>query len=152
MPTFEIVELDAQAAAVVRGKVPMDELPDFFGRAFGAVMGLLQAQSVSPTGPAFGFYPSMPGDVVEVCAGFPVAVRLEPAGEVEPMELPAGRAVTTTHVGPYDTLEQTYHELLAWMAEQGLTPAKAMWESYLSDPGLEPPEEWRTEIVWPIDD
>jgi len=152
MSTFEIVGLDAQPAVVVRGRVPMNELPDFFGRAFGAVMESMQAQGVSPTGPPFGFYPSAPTDVVDVRAGFPVAAPLEPSGEVEVMELPGGRAVTTTHVGPYDTLEQTYNELLAWMAGQGVKPATAMWESYLSDPAVEPPEQWRTEIVWPIDE
>ncbi len=152
MSACEIVELTAQPAVVVRGEVPMDELPGFFGSAFGTVMEFLQEQGVSPTGPPFGFYPSTPDDVVEVRAGFPVAAPLEPSGKVEALELPSGRAVTTTHVGPYDALEQTYQALLAWMAGQGVRPAIAMWESYLSDPALEPPERWRTKIVWPIDE
>lgn len=152
MLTCEIVSLDTQPAAVVRGRLPMDELPDFFGRAFGAVIETLTAQGVSPSGPPFGFYPSPPGEVVEVQAGFPIAAPLEPTGEVEVIELPGGRAVTTMHVGPYDALDHTYHELMAWMTSQAVTPATAMWESYLSDPGLEPPDQWRTEIVWPIAD
>ncbi len=150
MLTCQIVALTAQPAVVVRGKVPMGELTDFFGRAFGTTMEFLQKQGVGPSGPPFGFYPSAPGDTVEVCAGFPVAMPLEPSGEVEMMELPGGRAATATHVGPYDTLEQTYHALTAWMADEGVAPATAMWESYVSDPALEPPEHWRTEIVWPI--
>ncbi len=146
----EIVELGPQPAAVVHGTVPVQEMPEFFGQAFGSVMAFLGAQGASPVGPPFGFYPSPPGEVIEVYAGFPVAAPLPSAGEVEMMELPGGRAATATHVGPYDTLEQTYHDLLAWMTDQGVKPAPAMWESYLSDPGLEPPEQWRTNIIWPI--
>jgi len=68
------------------------------------------------------------------------------------MVLPGGRAVSAIHVGPFDTLEQTYTELMAWMAEQRLQPAEHMWEIYLSDPATEPdPSTWRTQIVWPVD-
>ncbi len=150
MLAVEIVRLAPQPAVVVRGRVPMGELTGFFGRAFGATMEFLQKQGAGPIGPPFGFYPSAPGEMVEVHAGFPVAAPLEPSGDVEMMELPGGRAVTATHIGPYDTLEQTYHELQAWMADQGVVPRVAMWESYLSDPALEPPEQWRTEIFWPL--
>jgi effector-binding domain-containing protein len=66
------------------------------------------------------------------------------------MVLPGGRAVTVEHVGPYDTLERTYGELEAWVRDHGLTPAGAMWESYLSDPDDEPPERWRTLVTQPL--
>jgi effector-binding domain-containing protein len=68
------------------------------------------------------------------------------------MELPGRRAVTTVHVGPYDSMHKTYAEVHAWMATQGLTPADHMWEVYLSDPSAEPDSStWRTQIVWPVD-
>jgi effector-binding domain-containing protein len=70
---------------------------------------------------------------------------------VEPFELPGGRVVTGTHVGPYEALAQTYEQLVAWAGAEGLTLAEGMWESYLSDPGAEPdPSTWRTLIVWPL--
>jgi effector-binding domain-containing protein len=80
-----------------------------------------------------------------------VASPIEPSGEVEPFVLPAGRVVTGTHIGPYETLGQTYEQLMAWMRAEGLTLAEGMWESYLSDPSVEPdPNTWRTLIVWPL--
>lgn len=67
------------------------------------------------------------------------------------MRLPGGRAVEVVHVGPYDTLEVTYAALQTWMAGNGHEPAAAMWESYLSDPEVEPDaSRWRTKIVVPI--
>ena len=64
----------------------------------------------------------------------------------------AGRSVQS-HVGPYDTMADTYTQLLAWAADNGLELATGMWEVYLSDPSAEPdPATWRTEVFWPVVD
>ena len=56
-------------------------------------------------------------------------------------------------VGPYDTTDKTYHVMVAWIGEQGLTPSDVRWETYLSDPQAEPdPATWRTQIFWPVAD
>jgi effector-binding domain-containing protein len=129
----------------------MTELRDVFDRGFPTVVQAVQAQGVAIVGPPFGFYPRMPADTVEVVVGFPVASPITADGEVEPFELPGGRAATGTHVGPYEALEKTYEELVAWATAEDLTLAGGMWESYLSDPGAEPdPGTWRTLIVWPL--
>ncbi len=48
------------------------------------------------------------------------------------------------HIGPYDTLSQTYGELMQWARDQGLRPGSDMWEQYLTDPGVDPdPATWR---------
>jgi effector-binding domain-containing protein len=151
MTTFNEEELEPQAAAAIRAEVPMAELGSVFDRAFGSVAGAVAAQGVAVTGPPFGYYPRMPGDTVEVLVGFPVSGPIEPDGQVEPFELPGGRAVTAVHVGPYERLEQTYAALTAWAEASGLPLADHMWESYLSDPAAEPdPETWRTSITWPL--
>lgn len=151
MTTFTVEEIEPQAAAVVRAEVPMAELRDVFDRGFGAVVEAVGAQGVAITGPPFGYYPRMPADTVAVVVGFPVAGRITAAGDVEPFELPGGRAVTGMHVGPYEALTQTYEQLMAWARAEGLTLAGAMWECYLSDPSAEPdPTRWQTRIVWPL--
>jgi len=151
MTEFDVVTLEPQPAAVVRGEVPMSEVGTIFDRAFGEVVGVLEAQGLTPTGPPFGFYPRMPGETVEVAAGFPASGTVTPSGDVTPMELPGGRAVRGVHVGSYETLERTYGELLEWARAQGLELAERMWESYLTDPGAEPDSsKWRTEVTWPL--
>ncbi len=150
MVEFAITELKPQAAMVVHGQVSVESLPEFFGRAFGEVMAMLQRSGCEPVGAPFGYYPSAPGETVDLCAGFPVAQPLPADGDVVSLELPGGRVVTGVHVGPYDTLEQTYNEIMGWMKAEGVMPAGSMWECYLTDPASAPPDEWRTEIVWPI--
>jgi effector-binding domain-containing protein len=129
----------------------MDELSSVFDRAFHVVLEVVQAQGRSVTGPPFGYYPRMPGATVAVAAGFPVEAPITPSGDVTALELPGGRAVTAVHVGPFDTLERTYHELLEWAKAEGLVLADEVWESYLTDPRTEPdPARWQTAITWPL--
>ena len=81
----------------------------------------------------------------------PVASRMDGAGRVKAGELPGGRVATVTHMGPYDELPQTWAALTEWMGAQGLQPAGAPWEVYVTDPGAEPDQsKWRTDIFFPV--
>ncbi len=153
MARFEIVELDPNPAAVVTDEVPLAELTGFFAGAFSAVMAAVAEQGLTFTGPPFAYYPAAPTDKVRVTAGLPVDGEIAPSGEVRPFTRPGGRAVVAVHVGPYESLESTYHDMLEWMGEQGVRPAAGMWEEYLSDPAAQPdPATWRTRVVWPVVD
>lgn len=147
----EVVELEPQEAIAVRGEVGVDGLSTFFGRAFGVAAAAAAEAGVEIVGPPFGYYPTMPTEVVTVEAGFAVSGHVEAVGGAHGLVLPGGRAVRAMHIGPYDDLEITYADLQAWMTEHDLRPATGMWECYLSDPETEPdPRTWRTLIVWPV--
>lgn len=144
-----LVNREKQHAVVVREKVPMNQLPQFFGRVFGKTMGVAQAQGRQIIGPPFAVYFGMPTDTVDVAAGFPIDAPVEAADGTEPYELPGGQAVELLHVGTYESLSARYPELTDWMTEQKLTPAGIMWESYLNDPG-DNPEAAQTLVTWPV--
>ena len=152
MASFKLVTLDSAPAAVVSETVPVRDLPAFFGRAFDAAAAAAKSQGVEVVGQPFALYNGAPTDVIDVSGGFRVSAAIQPVGDVGPMELPGGRAVTTIYVGPYDMIESTYAKMHVWMSTKRLTPASRMWEVYLSDPMTEPdPSAWRTQIVWPVD-
>ncbi|MGO4602370.1 GyrI-like domain-containing protein [Terrabacter sp. 2YAF2] len=151
MNEIRTVEAAEQPTAVLRASVPMDELPTFFARAFAATAAALAKQGHAPAGPPFGLYRGMPTTVVDVEAGFPVSTPVEPTGDVVPSTLPGGRAVEAVHIGPYDTMGETYGQVEQWMVGQRLVPGKVVWESYLSDPEREPdPATWRTVVHWSV--
>ena len=152
MNSFHIVERQEQPTAGVRERVPMADLPQFFSRAFGETMAAISAQGAHASGPPFGKYYGRPDAFVDVEAGFPVATPIEPAGNVVPGVLPGGRVAEAVHVGPFDTMGETYARLERDMQAAELTPGDVMWESYLTDPGEEPdPSKWRTQICWSLD-
>jgi effector-binding domain-containing protein len=150
---YEIVDLEPQTTVVVRGSVPVAELPGFFQRAYGIVFHALAEHGIEPIGEPFGYYPSEPSDVVDVEAGVVVGEACTPGGEACASLLPGGRVVVATHVGPYDTLERTYRELLAEIESGGLVRRPVgVWEQYLTDPESEPDaSRWRTRIHVPIE-
>src|SRR5215207_4452329 len=73
-----IVDLQEQQTAVMREKVAMNALPEFFDRAFAAVSAAMEAQGLQPAGPPFAFYHGTPSDTVDAEAGFPVSTRSQP--------------------------------------------------------------------------
>ncbi|MCB0907970.1 MAG: hypothetical protein KDB63_12735 [Nocardioidaceae bacterium] len=54
MAQFTVEEIPATVVVTVRRKVPMAELTDFFGSAFGQVMAAVAQAGGSPGGPPFG--------------------------------------------------------------------------------------------------
>ena len=84
-----------------------------------------------------------------------VAVPVEPSApatdRIERHDLPGGRAVVATHIGPYDQLQASWDAIGAWMKERGLEQRAAPWEQYISDCETTPPEKLETRIIWPIE-
>lgn len=149
-PEPRIVHTVEQPTAVVHEKVPMASLTDFFSRAFNTVMAAAQAQGVQLAGPPFALYRGMPAETVDVEAGFPVNDGFSETEEVANGTLPESEAFEAIHLGPYDTLGNTYGAIQERMRAEGLTPSDTMWEYYLSDPESEPdPTKWQTRVVWP---
>jgi effector-binding domain-containing protein len=145
------VHLTEQPVAVVRERVPMTSLTEFFGRAFGTVMGAAQMQGAALAGPPFALYRGVPGDTVDVEAGFPVSGNFKETDGVSRDVLPETDALEALHIGPYDTLQETYGGIQQQMEAEGLRPSDMMWEYYLSDPDKEPdPAKWQTRVVWPF--
>ena len=158
MSEFEIREEPGRRTAVVHGSMPQSEMPGFMDGAFPRLFHAVGAAGLVPGGAPFSRYFAFAPERVECEVGVPLADipgmpprAFDGAGDVQPGELPAGQVATGWHVGPYDTISETYARLMAWVAEQGREPSGAMWEVYATDPGAEPdPAKWRTQLFVPL--
>lgn len=65
--------------------------------------------------------------------------------------LPSRLCAVTTHIGPYSSLPDAYGKIVAWMKAQGYQMADAPYEIYRKT-GFNgfPPEQWETEIFFPV--
>ena len=116
MVDVELVEVPSETVARVRRRVPVQGMAEFFTHAFEQVMHVLPEAGGRVSGPPFGWYHGMPTDTVDVSAGFPVAGDVHvPDGGVVVEERPGGRAAVAVHVGPYDTIQDTYGQVMAWI-------------------------------------
>ena len=148
---FGTTELEAQPMVGIRTKTTMDQIADTMGMLFGELHGYVQQSGQAPAGMPFAIYHEMHGGTVDLECGMPVASPLAGTDRIRAGELPCGKAATVTHTGHYDKLRHTWEALTAWMKSEGLEPAGAPWEVYVTDPGREPdPSKWRTDIFFPV--
>jgi effector-binding domain-containing protein len=146
----ERIEQPRQPTLIVRTRAPVARLPEVLGPAWSSIMAHAGKAGATPSGPPFVGYHNMDMQDLDLEIGVPFARVVEGEGEVQPSEIPAGPAVATMHVGPYDRVGDAYDALQAWMTEQGVAPAGPAYEHYLNDPQEVAPEALRTRIVWPV--
>jgi effector-binding domain-containing protein len=146
----ELHELHPREAAVVSLHLTAEGIAEAIGGAFGEVAGAMATAGVDLAGPPFTRYFSF-GPTFDAEAGFPVMRPAPDIGRVHPARLPGGRVASVVHIGPYESIKDTYGVLMARVGEMGLQPLGPMWEVYWSDPEAEPdPSTWRTEILLPV--
>ncbi|WFE94867.1 GyrI-like domain-containing protein [Micromonospora sp. WMMD987] len=160
-----IIERAAQPYVGIRRSVTMRTIGGFFG-TLSELIAWVAAQGVIPPGPDFIRYHviDMAGEL-EIEAGVPLPAGAEVAVEA-PMRidvLPAGRYLTTTHVGDPDDLVAVTGAFLAWAEQHGMrwdahdTDAGEHWgcrlEIYHSGPDDDPDRDtWETQLAFRLAD
>ncbi len=149
----EVHVVDRPTLRVVAKRLPVriEGIGEALSQAFGEVYAIIGAAEVGTAGPPFVIYHSMPmpGEPldIEVCA--PVAGPLEPRDPWRLVDLPAGLFASRMHVGPYDTIGDTYQAMSAWIPAHGFEVAGPPREVYLSPPST-PPSEIQTIVEFPV--
>lgn len=150
----EVRELAAQDVVAMTTTTSWDELGGWVGAAFGTLMDVAEEAGLDLTGPCGAVYPG--DDIAErltVTAFIPVGPAREGERPEQWATLPGGRFAVGVHLGPYDTIGETYRALGTWLAREARPPAYDIRESYLIGPGdVTDPTHYRTEIAWPLSD
>ncbi len=149
----QLVTVAPVTTAVIRGRVAMEDLRNFFDASFSTLAGVLSGQEVPIAGPAFGLYRNTSDETVDLDVGFPTERAIHPDGDVVPSSLPAGRVAQLVHQGAFDGLNASWERLHTWVTEQGLTPKAMRWEVYVTEPSPDmDPRDLRTELNAPLDE
>lgn len=147
----ELVTVPAITTAVVRGVVPMADMPSFFDASFSALVETVSAQQIDIAGPGFAYHYRRPSDTADLEIGFATDGAVRPEGDVVPSSLPAARVARLVHAGAFDGLPGSWQRLHNWIEEQGLTAGSAIWEVYVTEPTPDmDPADLRTELNWPV--
>ena len=145
--TPRIVELSERQAAVVGIDGTTAELPALIGEAFDLTSTAIRESGAAFAGPPFARYHAF-GERISAEVGFPFTGTLHETDRVRVSSLPGGRAVETTHIGPYEAIGDSWERARAWLGEHELVPAAAPWECYLTGP--DEPGPPITEIFFPV--
>jgi len=147
---IKLLDLPDQPALAMRAVMPVEKLPEFFGKAYGAIMARLTALGEYPAGMPFGAYYNLDMTALDVAAGFPVSKMIPDEGDLKCILIPAGKYVSTIHRGPYDSVAPAYDALTEWAKANGYEPTGIAYEYYLNDPSADPSVVAETEIRFPI--
>lgn len=154
MPDPVIVELTPRPFAYVSLRSTLPEMPATIGQGFATLGQLFANANAQMAGNPLAHYTDFDETSASFDLGFPVLANDIPALRAAGLsigEIPSGRSMTATHIGPYDTVSKTYDLMAAAMKEQGLSGTKDMWESYLSPPDT-PSNEIRTDVIWHVEE
>ena len=147
----QVMTIADRLVVSIARRIPAEEIPTFIPEAYAAIGAYLKGQGVEAVGPPFYICPFDEEGMVDGEAGVFVDRVVAGAGEIRCRTLAGGRVATTMHKGHYSALDVTYRGLDAWMAGQGLVKGGPPRELYLNDPSTLPPDEWLTEVVWPVE-
>jgi effector-binding domain-containing protein len=143
---IKLLDLPDQPILGMRAIMPVDKLPEFFGKAYAGIMAYLGEMGEYPAGMPFAAYFCLDMDAIDVEAGFPVARNFEGRGEIKSRIIPAGKYANTLHVGSYDSVKAAYDSLVQWANENGFEPSGISYEYYLNDPSSDPAIIPETEV------
>lgn len=127
-------------------------------QAMGQLYGWIAQHGLQPVGMPGATYLTAPLEAAESDARWELHAEVAGAPiDAEPdaqgcgiRTMAAATVACTMHKGPYETIAPTYAEMGAWVAANGYTMAGPPEEYYHSDPAQVPPEEYLTEVRFPV--
>lgn len=163
LSTPKIVQRDARSYLGIHAVVTMATIDETVQVLIGEVLGRPEVVAAATGAPLVRY------DVIDmerelaIQVGAPVAPGTPGDDRLVAGVLPAGRYLVTTHIGPYDDLEEATGAFRAWAAEHGylfdVQPGDGgeVWgcrlEHYSTDPVKEPdPTRWTTVLEFRLRD
>ncbi|MVU79602.1 MerR family transcriptional regulator [Nocardia sp. ET3-3] len=140
-------------ALAMRAEVAREDCDVWCEHSYGTMYGQLAAANLAPAGPGGATYATefFEYDRGEVVTFVPIEDRHRDRFDPESMlDLPARRFAIAVHAGPFTEFDRTYGALGSHVAEHDSALAEPVREIYLVGPGDAEPEDYRTEVCWPI--
>ncbi|MDZ4064243.1 MAG: GyrI-like domain-containing protein [Coriobacteriia bacterium] len=154
----EIKQAQEEAVAFIEMCGPYDRIPEGCGRLYSWMRahGLTPAHDKMPA----AVFLTMPEETPEEFALWELRAPLASAAAEKPCDetgvgikrTEACRVASVVHKGSYGSVGPSYDALTAWIAENGYSIAGPPMEVYYSDSDETAPEDYLTEIRFPVAD
>jgi effector-binding domain-containing protein len=148
----QVMQAEPETVAYITMHGSYDQIP----QGYGALYGWVAQHGLQPIGAPRAVYltppqPAIEDPVWELWAPVAETNDVQPdAAGVGVKHVPEHMVAMTLYRGPYDAIEPAYNQLMEWVTGHGYALAGPPEEAYLSDPNDVPPEEYVTEIRFPV--
>jgi effector-binding domain-containing protein len=140
--SVELKQADSQPIAVVRRRASLAELPKVVPDGCGVVWNVVKALPVK-AGRNLAIYLD---DDINLEVGVEIDGSFAGSGPVVRSATPAGRVLTTIHMGPYHRLGEAHQAIRDWSARHQHALAGPNWEIY--DHWTDDPSKLRTDVFY----
>ena len=123
---IELIESKPITTAVIRSRVPANELAQFVPAACGEVWSFFRSAGLPRPGRHTALY--LDGGLVEV--GAEVSEPFTGNERIHCSQVPGGSVATTVHFGAYGRLGEAHAAIREWCARQGHRSSGTCWEIY----------------------
>ena len=147
---MEIKDMNEKLALMIRKNTPVQNMPEVLGASYREIIQYVKDVGAKEPIESFVIYHNMDMSNLEIDVGFTVSERLPGRGYIKMSSIPAGKYAVALHEGPYDTLTNTYNELVDFVEKEGFEVDDWVYEVYLNDPTENPEEAPRTMIYFPL--
>lgn len=134
----------------IKTTTTLENLSKTLSQCYSAIEGYLYKMGEHPLGAPFVAFHSNDTDNLVIEAGYPVSKLIAGKGDIIASELPTGKKVSCTYMGPYEKIKPDYDDIMAWMKKHNFKPKGISYEFYRGDPTEVAQEELETEVVIPI--
>ena len=129
MPEAHLERVPPQQLAAIRTKAPQSRLGVSIIAELDKIWPVLRAQGVRTGHNVVIYYGGEP-EALQIAVGVQVPDGFGAAGEIQPVETPAGEAATVAHFGDYAEMHGAYQALEQWCASNERTQTGVSWEVY----------------------
>lgn len=141
---IEVKEAGEQVLITQRQNMSVEE----FGTYYGKIYEKIAREHLTPDGVVMAIYHDQEFD--PACCDIELAVGIRDRDKAD-MIMPAGLCVSTVHKGAYSGLPDAWGAVVSWVHANHYKVSGAPYEVYIKNRFQNlPPEEWETEINFPV--
>lgn len=134
----------------IRSKIAAKDLQQTLASSYGKLSEFCAENSIEMAGMPMAIYYTWENDSTDMIAAFPVSEEMEGTDGIEYGVMSASKAVTTIHMGSYESSENTHMTIGQYVEENGFDISGPVCEIYLNDPTTVSEDNIQTKIIYPI--
>lgn len=129
-----LVDIPAEDALIIKGKVSAEEIPKFIGEAFIKLEDYAKSKGVVTSDTPFLRIADIDSNSFEIIAGMTIPEEIKGFEEIENCLIPAGKRIFCYWLGDNSQMQQLYEEMVSFAEGVGYEAEMGFFEHYLNGP------------------